>query len=211
MPHSDPEPSDADLHSEPFWTLFTSSRIPMALVDDDRRYVDANAAAIALFGYPRETVLGRTAGRNVAKDPEAVDADWQQLKRDRELYGERILTHAGGTNIRVSFAAHATTLSNRWLALFVTLSASVQPDGPELIGPARVESPAAPGLKLTPREREVVRLVALGADTRGIAAELSLSPETVRTHVRNAMTKTGAHTRAHLVALLLADRMLEGD
>jgi DNA-binding CsgD family transcriptional regulator len=47
--------------------------------------------------------------------------------------------------------------------------------------------------------------VALGYNTGRIAEELSLSTSTVRSHVRNAMSKTGARTRAHLVALVLGD------
>lgn len=207
--HSDPEPSDAAVHSAPFSALFARSRIPMALIDRDRRYVDVNDAAIALFQIPRARILGRVAGRNLADDPAEVAGDWERLLKTDELYAERTIEHVGGVHIRISFAAHATTLSDRWLALFVILSASLYPDGPELIGPAQVDSSDGRGLKLTPREREIVRLVALGSDTRHIAADLSLSPETVRTHVRNAMTKTGAHTRAHLVALVLADRLLE--
>jgi hypothetical protein len=40
----------------------------------------------------------------------------------------------------------------------------------------------------------------LGAGTREVAQRLYLSPETVRSHVRNAMSKTSARTRAQLVA-----------
>lgn len=209
MLHSDPEPSETDVQSAPFSALFTRSRIPMALIDRDRRYVDANDAALALFQFSRAKIRGRVAGRNLADDRAEVEADWERLLRTDELYAERTIEHVGGAHIRISFAAHATTFSDRWMALFVILSASFHPDGPELIGQAQVDSSDGRGLKLTPREREVVRLVALGSDTRHIAADLSLSPETVRTHVRNAMTKTGAHTRAHLVALVLADRLLE--
>ena len=46
----------------------------------------------------------------------------------------------------------------------------------------------------------MVTLIALGRDTDGIAEDLSISPETVRSHVRNAMSKLNAHTRAQLVA-----------
>ena len=38
-----------------------------------------------------------------------------------------------------------------------------------------------------------------------MADELHISHDTVRTHVRNAMAKLGARSRAHLVALVLAD------
>jgi DNA-binding NarL/FixJ family response regulator len=54
---------------------------------------------------------------------------------------------------------------------------------------------------LTPREREIIGLLAQGLSGEKIAQQLFLSGHTVRTHVRNAMTKTNANTRAHLVAL----------
>ncbi len=56
---------------------------------------------------------------------------------------------------------------------------------------------------LTKREREILGLLAEGLSGAQIAAELVLSPETVRTHVRNAMTKLGASTRSQAVALAL--------
>ena len=57
------------------------------------------------------------------------------------------------------------------------------------------------GQTLTRREREVVELLAGGLSGVEIARELSLSPETIRTHLRNAMVRTGAKTRPHLTAL----------
>ncbi len=68
--------------------------------------------------------------------------------------------------------------------------------------PAAIARGAA-NLGLTDREREVVTLIAMGLDTGEIAAELHISPETVRTHVRNAMAKLNVHTRAQLVAVVL--------
>ncbi|HEX6021910.1 MAG TPA: LuxR C-terminal-related transcriptional regulator [Solirubrobacter sp.] len=61
-----------------------------------------------------------------------------------------------------------------------------------------------PARELTERECEIVRLVALGASGREIADELHISHETVRTHVRNAMTELHTRSRAHLVAKALA-------
>ena len=51
----------------------------------------------------------------------------------------------------------------------------------------------------------MLRLLADGMSGAQIAERLFLSPETVRTHVRNAMGRTGAKTRAHLAALVVAD------
>jgi DNA-binding CsgD family transcriptional regulator len=57
---------------------------------------------------------------------------------------------------------------------------------------------------LTQREIEIVQLIALGYTTPEIAGRLVVSPDTVRSHVRNAMAKAQARTRAHLAALALA-------
>lgn len=59
---------------------------------------------------------------------------------------------------------------------------------------------AADGLDLlTPREREVVALVAHGLSNDEIAERMVLSPLTAKTHVSRAMTKLGARDRAQLV------------
>jgi DNA-binding NarL/FixJ family response regulator len=56
---------------------------------------------------------------------------------------------------------------------------------------------------LSPREREILGLISQGLSGEDAAKQLFLSSETVRTHVRNAMSKLGAATRAHAVALAL--------
>jgi DNA-binding NarL/FixJ family response regulator len=56
---------------------------------------------------------------------------------------------------------------------------------------------------LTVREREVLGRLAEGRSIEEIATELVLSTETIRTHVRNAMGKMGAHTRAHAIVVAL--------
>jgi DNA-binding NarL/FixJ family response regulator len=54
---------------------------------------------------------------------------------------------------------------------------------------------------LTDREREVLRLVALGRSNEEIAELLVLSPLTAKTHVHRAMTKLGVRDRAQLVVI----------
>jgi DNA-binding CsgD family transcriptional regulator len=179
----------------------------MALVDRDRRIVAANDAAIELYQYPREEVIGSDAGQETVP-PEPDHSAWEQLVETNELYAERVVKAGSGALMRVSFAAHGTTVSGEWLALFVTLSAQLEPDGTELIGSLASPRLGQAGSKLTRRELEVVRLVAMGASTRRIAAELYLSPATIRSHVRNAMVKTNAHTRAQLVAIVLGDGLI---
>ena len=54
---------------------------------------------------------------------------------------------------------------------------------------------------LTPREREIVVLVAQGNSNRDIAKALVISERTARTHVSHAMAKLGARDRAQLVVI----------
>lgn len=53
---------------------------------------------------------------------------------------------------------------------------------------------------LTPRERDVILLVAGGLSNDEIAAQMFVSPFTVKTHAVRAMTKVGARDRAQLVS-----------
>jgi two-component system NarL family response regulator len=59
--------------------------------------------------------------------------------------------------------------------------------------------------ELTQREREVLRLLADGNSNDEIGAALSISPQTVRTHVQKAMEKLGASTRVQAVAIALRE------
>jgi len=54
---------------------------------------------------------------------------------------------------------------------------------------------------LTPREVDVLRLIAAGNANKAIAGELSLTEETVKSHVKNILAKLGANDRTHAVAI----------
>jgi DNA-binding CsgD family transcriptional regulator len=57
---------------------------------------------------------------------------------------------------------------------------------------------------LSPREHEVVELLASGKTGEEVAERLGISPATVRVHVRNATGKLGANTRTQAVAIAVA-------
>ena len=58
---------------------------------------------------------------------------------------------------------------------------------------------------LSKREREIMDLLAQGLTGEQVAERLVLSAETVKTHIRNAMTKLEAHTRVHAIAIALRE------
>jgi DNA-binding CsgD family transcriptional regulator len=57
-------------------------------------------------------------------------------------------------------------------------------------------------VRLTPRQLEILHLIAAGSTTREIAERLFLSPETVRWHVKAILRKLGARTRAEAASAL---------
>jgi two-component system, NarL family, response regulator NreC len=62
--------------------------------------------------------------------------------------------------------------------------------------------------RLTPREKEVLRLIALGHTSVEIAEKLGLSPRTIETHRARIHRKLGATTRAELVRYALRNDMM---
>ncbi|MGQ4360264.1 response regulator [Streptomyces sp. SAS_272] len=68
------------------------------------------------------------------------------------------------------------------------------PSPGDLVDPARLAA-------LTPREREVMTLVAGGLSNDEIAERLFVTPVTAKTHANRAMTKLGARDRAQLVVI----------
>jgi two-component system, NarL family, response regulator NreC len=63
--------------------------------------------------------------------------------------------------------------------------------------------------RLSPREREVLRLLALGHTNREIGEQLYLSVRTVETYRANLQRKLDARSRAELVRFALSERLLE--
>jgi DNA-binding NarL/FixJ family response regulator len=66
---------------------------------------------------------------------------------------------------------------------------------------AQADSAEKPAPRVTRRELEVLELIAEGLSTRDISRRLWVTEETVKTHVRRLLSKLGARTRAHAVAI----------
>jgi PAS domain S-box-containing protein len=188
-----------------FSAAFTQSRNPMVLLDDQRRHVDANGAYLKLVGYRREALVGRAIYEMIKDGPRASPQEWAAALAEPRFTGEAELVRADGGLVAVQWAASTESATGRMLVLFVALNTSRwgrrfrrEPDAADTSGTAA----------LSRREREVVQFVALGSTSAEIAEELRIAPDTVRTHVRNAMTKVGARSRAQLVAKALGDGLI---
>jgi PAS domain S-box-containing protein len=188
---------DADAGWEPFfWATFERSANAMALVDEARRFVEANPAMVTVLDRGRNELIGRRLPDFVAPGARvAPESEWHAFLQTREGTGTQQFVRGDGNLVSINFAGQVERVTGRRLVLFVMLDAAGETYSTRRTG-------ATPG-KLTPREREVVHQLTLGRSSREVADELFVSESTVRTHVRNAMAKLQARTRAQLVAIAL--------
>ena len=68
--------------------------------------------------------------------------------------------------------------------------------------------PPAPGIDLTERELEVLALMVEGLNNTQIAAKLTVSPSTVKSHVSSILAKLGVASRTEAVSLALRNRLV---
>jgi len=75
----------------------------------------------------------------------------------------------------------------------------------------RCAPPGAPAVdvSLTRRELEILKLLAVGENTKAAAERLHVSPATIGNHVQNILAKLGVHSRLQAVAYATTHRLLE--
>jgi DNA-binding CsgD family transcriptional regulator len=153
-----------------------------ALVARGRALSTAGRAADAHFG--RAILLHARAARPF--DRARTELLWGQALR-RESRAAEALPH-----LRAALDAFERLDGGTWTA---QARAELRAAGVLTPGVSRHEAAE----RLTPREREIVELVATGATNREIAAQLDLSPRTVDHHLRQVFVKLEITSRAELV------------
>lgn len=189
-----------------FRNAFNQSRNAMVLLDDDRRHVEVNGAYVQLLGYRPSELIGRPV-REFRADGTTISAErWHAALAHRQFTGMIELRRADGSLVTVEFAGHPEVVTGQQLVLFVALRVA---RGGRVLHAGSPAAEAHP--ELSPRELDVVKLLALGYSGPEVAEELNIAHNTVRTHTRNAMTKLGARSRAQLVAMSLAETLYWSD
>jgi DNA-binding NarL/FixJ family response regulator len=94
-------------------------------------------------------------------------------------------------------AAHFKRMGNALYAAFAGDIAGTPPDTPE-----ERNVPARDDLQLTPRQRQIAELVAMGETNRGIAQRLNISEHTVEHHLKGIFERLGLHSRAQVAHML---------
>jgi PAS domain S-box-containing protein len=182
-----------------FLRLFDAATVPLALIDDARHLTRVNRAWTELLGYTSAQAMTMRVDEIVAPGHDsgaAVSTDFRAAVRPTRLG----LVRADGERIEVRFGRLGRVIKGSHLLVFATQEARRASAGRPPVRGGRRRSG-----QLTRREQESLRLVARGMTTTVAAKQLGISPETVRTHVRNAMNKLGARTRAQAIAVAIRD------
>jgi PAS domain S-box-containing protein len=174
--------------------LLDSLVVPVSLHDVEGRFVHMNAAAERASGFSNAQLLGRHF--TYLLRPEARENVETQFRRAAER-GEpadfvTVFVDAGG-HLRGVRAQHLPVQDGDAIVGVLILAFDVRRPPSETVH-------IAPDPRVTPRQREILALIASGLSTAEVARELTLSPETVRNHLRNAFRELRAHTRVEAIA-----------
>lgn len=189
--------------------VFEGSSNPMVLAGDDRRYTAVNDAAIKFLRYSREDLLKMHIEDLTPPElRDQVPEAWRQFLTLGTVSGAYDLLTGDGMKITVDFNATANVVPGQHLSIFIV---PTNHDGPNPAWESAADDGNAPrtDVKLRPRERQVITMLALGRTGEEIAAELGISKETVRVHVRNAMETLGARTRPQAIGIAIRDRLID--
>lgn len=141
---------------------------------------------VDLEGAPNGAAVGRSLAR------ESPDT---KLMAVTPRYDPEVLSAALAAGFH-GYLTKDTPLTRFARLIDATLSGEALARWPLGRGPALGPNGDRPAVvRLTPREREVLSLLAVGASGRDIAERLGISPNTVRTHIRSVLGKLDCHTR----------------
>ena len=200
------------------------------LIADDHEVV-REGLRLALSRSPRIRVIGEAADGASAvalaerRRPDVVIMDLRMPDMDGLEATEQVLTRVPSTGVLIFTAYGERSLLQRGLesgalgyilkeAPHETLLRAIEKvaSGETFVDPGLMaEFVAGHGQAdiLTPREREILQLLADGMSNADVATKLFISQETVKSHVRHILTKLEADTRTHAVAIALRDAIID--
>jgi PAS domain S-box-containing protein len=179
-----------------------SAPAALFVVHESGRLVGANHYACEMLGYEREELLDLSI-----HDLEAAP-DLESLLRDGEA-GVAWLRHRDGTTVTVHCQARPAGTDRLRLLAWVAQPLRALSPGATARGAARRGRRSYGAGELTPRELEILRLMADGFENAEISRQLVISRETVKSHVRRLLRKLDARSRTQAVALAFRRSLIE--
>ena len=188
----------SETQTDVVWAFFQSAPVALLAADDHRQIVRVNARWCDLTGYLADSARGTRIDEILAPESRpGIEMRWSDLLGTGLGTARVVLLRPDGARLAVRYGAFANVVPGLHVAAYFA-----EP-GQDTRAPRPPRARRAG--QLTRREQESLRLVAQGMTTTVAAGQLGISPETVRTHVRNAMNKLGARTRAQAIAVAMRD------
>jgi PAS domain S-box-containing protein len=173
-----------------------------------------NSRAESLYGWSRAEAIGRRVTDLTVPDSGRASAEeaMAELQRGQSWQGPFQVRRKDGS-VFTAYVKDSPILDDSGRLVGI-VGVSIEIGDPALAEAVRsnFSSNNHTGRRtrtLSPREREVLGLLARGLTGEQIAERLVLSPETVRTHIRNAREKLGASTRVEAVTIALLGREIQ--
>lgn len=166
--------------------------VPASLHDVEGRFLHMNASAEQVSGRTIAEMRGRPFTDPVppaARD--AVSAHFRRALTGEPTAFETVFVDGRGV-VRGVRAQHLPLIDGDEVVGVLIIAFDVLP------APSSIKLDPPP--KLTPRQHEILELIASGMSTVEIAGRLTLSTETVRNHLRGLLRELNAHTRIEAVA-----------
>jgi PAS domain S-box-containing protein len=185
------------------WSFVDRAPVPMLAADAERTLLRVNGLWCELTGHPADRVEGMRIDDLLAPESRpGIEMRWADLLATGMGTARIVVLRADGQRLNARYGAFANVLPG------IQVAALIAEPGQDTRNPRPARARRAG--QLTRREQESLRLVAMGMTTAAAAEQLGISPETVRTHVRNAMNKLGARTRAQAIAVAMRDGEIPG-
>ena len=175
----------------------TDVNVPSYIIDRD--------GAIAWLNPAAERVVGDVRGKRFTDVVAPEDRNRAKETFARKIVGKEKVTDAevelvgpDGQMVSVEVSSVPLHEGHQIVGVFGLLS---RPPSPPMSRQAHA--------KLTPRQREILRMLAHGSSTQQIAQDLHLSRETVRNHVRGILQALDVHSRVEAVAAARGEGVLD--
>ena len=168
-------------------------------------YVLDETGVVRWMNPAAERLLGDVRGRLFTSVMAPEDRPRARERFAQKMLGTAVATEVtghlvstAGTRVPVEVSSVPLRSGERVVGVFGLIEG--RPD----------DSRSAPPPHLTPRQVEVLRLLEQGRSTKQIAAELHLSTETVRNHIRRLFRALGVNSRLEAVAAARAQSVSSG-
>jgi PAS domain S-box-containing protein len=184
----------AEPTADPVLAILDGLGVVVFVANPEGRLTAVRGAVTSRFGYRPEELLGKSMG--VLASPESAEFFEEKLRRQlSRTAAPSVYQITMLTKTRSRVRVHVRTALLREEGKTTGIAAILHP-----ILESESARPHRSWLTLTPRQHEILIMLAEGLSTDEIASGLTIQRDTVRNHIRSLLRALGSHSRLEAVA-----------